>query len=401
MKPFTLPLLLALPLLSPATLAGSAIEQRMEYLEQRLLLLEARVQQQATELQEKEAQLARLQKETTEEAPGKPAWAHPGVTIEGALELEAYHSIPYAGPNENDLAVASAVLALNASIAPWLEGEISLLYEEDETPLEVDTATITLAPVDRNWRITAGQTYVPFGTYESMMLSDPMTLELGEARETALIATYQGNGLQGTLYAFNGDNRKGEENRIDNWGATLGYQYESDTRTAQVAIGFINDLGESDALQELLAGTSEGLVADHTGAWTANISYSEGPFTLMGEILAARDRFQPDEMQWNGAGAKPQAWNIEAGVHFDLAGYASTLAVGYQQSRQALALGLPARRTSATLSLALMENVSLSFEWQHERDYDAADSAIDEANEPVAGTGKTADTLTTQLAIGF
>ena len=47
------------------------------------------------------------------------------------------------------------------------------MYEEDDTDLEVDVATITIADPDGPWFVTGGQQYLPFGAFETNMVSGP------------------------------------------------------------------------------------------------------------------------------------------------------------------------------------------------------------------------------------
>ena len=103
-------------------------------------------------------------------------------------------------------------------------------------------------------------------------------------------------------------------------------------------------------------------------------------------------------MRFNGGNAEPRAWNLEAGYSFELAGRESTLAVGYQESSEAIALGLPETRTSVALAVALMENTSLAFEWAHDEDYATTDT---DAVTGAAGSGEESDTVTVQLAVEF
>jgi len=69
--------------------------------------------------------------------------------------------------------------------------------------------------------ITAGQIYVPFGAYETNMVSEPLTLELGETRETSLQVGFVKGDFAGSVYAFNGDNEKNGDSKIKSWGANL------------------------------------------------------------------------------------------------------------------------------------------------------------------------------------
>ncbi len=391
------------------------LEERMAQLEALVQHLQDQVaaqgkviEQQAKTIQNQEAELAatperlnRLEEQVAEQqaAPADTGggWFQ-SVELSGLVEVEAYHTDDPYDPDpdlqEDDITLATVELGIMAQVNDWTRAEIVLLHEEDETDLEVDVGIITLADPDGPWFVTAGQFYVPFGAFESHMISDPLTLEIGETRESAVQAGFERGLFGGSLYVFNGDNKKddGRDDRIDNWGANLGLAHEADGMTVAAGVGYINDIGDSDSLQDQVnnnLGSND--VRDHVGGWTANAHVGIGPFALIGEYLAATDRFEAGELPFATRGAKPRAWNAEAGYGFDLFGKDSTLALAYQGTKEALDLGLPKRRWLLGWSIGILENTALSFEWAHDKDYSNSDG----------GTGGNADTFTTQLAVEF
>jgi len=50
--------------------------------------------------------------------------------------------------------------------------------------------------------LTAGKMYVPFGNFESNMIQDPVTLEIGETRESAGQVGFEHSGFYGSAYAL-------------------------------------------------------------------------------------------------------------------------------------------------------------------------------------------------------
>ncbi len=57
------------------------------------------------------------------------------------------------------------------------------------------------------------------------MLSDPLALNIGEIRVTALVASYSTNGFSASVFTFQSD----ASNDIDSFGAVLGYDQSSFT----------------------------------------------------------------------------------------------------------------------------------------------------------------------------
>lgn len=334
-------------------------------------------------------------------ADSAPTW-YRNIEIAGLIEVEASYLSPYEGDSESDIVLATAELGIRSQVNDWVEAGISFLYEQNETDLEVDTAYLTLGNADASpLFLTAGQVYVPFGVYETNLVSDPLTLNIGEARETALQLGFEQSGFSGSLYVFNGDNKVKGKDRVEGWGANLGFGQESDDLSWSVGAGYINDLGDSDTLHESI---NDNRVAgaeidpdlsidptDRTGGWTLNAAASFGPFSLIGEYLSATDRFDPASLDFKDRGARPSAWNIEAGYSFSLLGRESVAAVAYQGTREALALELPKERWLLGWSIEIFDRTSLGLEWARDRDYSARDG----------GTGKSADTFTAQLAVEF
>lgn len=370
--------------------AGPTLEERVAAMEQRIRYLEKRVSVQEQVISDKDREIAILRDENGEATAGG-GWFQK-VEIGGLVEVEVAHSDPEGGDATSDITLATVELGLATQVNDWVGAEVVLLHEEDDTDLEVDVGTITVSPPDRNWFATAGQFYVPFGSFETHLISDPLTLEVAETRESSIQFGFESNGFGGSAYVFNGDNKKGGDDQVDNWGAHVFAATEMESVSASVGAGYINDIGDSDALQDAInANLTNNDVQDHVGGWTVAAMLESGPFSLIGEYVAASDSFRMAELPWGGAGAEPKAWNLEAGYGFQLAGREAVFAVAYQGTEEALAIELPETRWLAGLSVEVVDSTALSIEWAHDEDYDVADG----------GTGQSTDTLTAQLAVEF
>jgi hypothetical protein len=407
MKRTALAIAMSLTFASMPTMAGE-LEDRVQRLEQMLQRLQSQVDEQGSIIARQDQTIQRQGKTIEQQADvideqrkqlaapkeGTGGGWFQSVEMGGVVEVEASHTDPYEGDSENDLVLATVEVGISAQINDWTSAEIILLHEEDDTDLEVDVGTITIADPNAPWFVTTGQFYLPFGAFESNMISDPLTLEVAETRESALQVGYDNGRFNGSLYAFNGDNKKdnGDKNRIDNWGANLNFVHEGESMNFGAGVGYINDIGDSDTLQDQInANLGSNDVDDHVGGWTVNAMAESGPFTIIGEYVRASDDFELAELPFDTSGAQPKAWNAEVGYGFTFMGRDSTVAAAYQGTREALDLGLPKRRTLLGWSINIMENTALSFEWAHDKDYSTSDG----------GTGDDADTITTQLAVEF
>ncbi len=362
-------------------LAQETIEERLANMERRIQYLEERVAAQDEVIVEKDRQLAKLSGQ-------KDGWFN-SVEIGGLVEVEAAYVDPSGGDEESDVTVAEVKLGVAAQITDMVDAEVVLLHEEDDTDLEVDIATISIGP------FTAGQYFVPFGVFESNFISDSMTLELGETRETALQFGMESGGLHGAVYAFNGDLNEDGDSEIDSFGAAVGYSAEGEGMKFGLNLSYISDIGDSDNLQELVTDNlgEDGTYSDQVSGWSASASLRFGNLTLLAEYLGATEDFEMGEMEFEGEGAEPTSYMVEAALDFELAGKPATFALGYQETDEAASLELPEERFLVGLSVEMMDGVALAVEGAFDEDY-----GDPETNDYSGGD---ADIVTFQLATEF
>ena len=343
-------------------------------------------------LQEQEKILSETQKqqETLSEVAEKLKVINDHVTISGLVEVEAFKSDGYDGEDESDITLATVELGFDVNLQKYVSAHILFLWEEDDTePVDVDEGYIYLGnteffPV----YFQVGKLYVPFGNFESNMISDPLTLELGETRESAAVLGFESHGFYGAAYAFNGDvDEKGDDNEVKCYGFNGGYAFEKDDFSLDVGAGWINSIAASDNLADMLPGEIE----DYVAGWTAHAIVAWKGFQIVGEYLAATDDFEAGEMAWKNGGAEPEAWNLEAAYSFAVKGHETIFSLAWQGTDEALALELPEDRYMGCLSVGIIEGLTFSLEYAHDEDYSKGDG----------GTGDNADTVTTQLSLEF
>lgn len=285
------------------------------------------------------------------------------VEIGGLLEIEASHSKTDGTPSTSDLTVASVALGIGAKINDKVSAETTLLYENDD--LGVDSATITLSQTDGPWSVIAGKQHTAFGRFETQLVSDPLTLDVGETAETVAALHYDADGLIASAFVFKGTNNKNGNGKIDHFGASLGYGVARDDISANAAIGYLNDISDSDGIQDALSSNDN---VDYVAGWIASASVNSGPVTVIGEYVTASQAIA------GLSNAKPSAWNLEAGYGFEAFGKDAVFAVAYQGSKDASALDIAEKRWLAGMSFELMENTGLGVELASETAYDGTDS---------------------------
>lgn len=316
------------------------------------------------------------------------------VTLSGVVEMEAASAEDFDGNDTNDITLATVELGLDAEITEWMNAHLLLLWEEDDTePMDLDEGTVTLGNLEKfPLYLTAGKMYVPVGAFESNMISDPLTLKLGENSESAAQIGFEASGFYGSFYAFNSDiNEIGDDDEIKSFGADAGYGLENGNMSLDLGVGWINNIASADNLGGYFDDFDISDVQDYAAGLTAHLTLGYGPFLVIGEYLGALDAFQVDELAFNGRGAEPSAWNFEVAYTREIKGKETTFAVGLQKTNEALALELPEERILASIGVGIWKNTSLALEYLHDEDYSVADG----------GTGNDANAATAQLAVEF
>ena len=212
----------------------------------------------------------------------------------------------------------------------------SWLYEEYiddvETPLEIDEAYVNWhALPDDKLNIIAGKQYLPFGNFETAMITDPLTLELGETRQDkAVLANSKHNNLSTAAYSFKGENKNG-------YGLTVGYE----TEKAKLGVDYQTNLREADAAALALHGST-----------------TLGKTTVRAEHMSALQAFED--------GSKPAASRIEA--NYDL-NNDHIIAAQYQKTKDAEALELAKTTYGIAYRQPLYKDITGAVELQQTKDY--------------------------------
>ncbi len=313
--------------------------------------------------------------------------------VGGWLDAEGVYRHLDTGDNTSGVGVAEAVLGVEAAINDWIGGEVGLLYEtvniglddgKDGTNTRVDVAILTIGAPEGTWSFAVGRQYAPFGVFATNLISDPLTLELGEANDLVLQFGLSSGRLHGSIFGFYGDNDSN-----GGYGAVTGYSLERREIEFGLHSSYISDIGASDNLQGVIA-DSRGVNADVPG-WIASTELGYKDLSLIGEYVAARERFADREVEFAGRGAQLSSWLLEAACDVGIAGKEARVVVGYQGTSEALALELPVQRLLAGFSVGLAEWFTSTVEWARDEDYASKDG----------GSGEQVNTITVQFAAKF
>ena len=280
---------------------------------------------------------------------------------EGLIELRGQYTEPEDGRAESDLLLRAAELSATLGLGrPGYRASATLLYEEpeDEAGIVVDEAFVEAAPPQAPWRARAGRFFLPVGAYGTALVTDPLTLELGETGPEALEVGIGDETLGAAAYALNGGHTEGAE-RVDTWGAYL----RGETAWGGVRLagegGWLSHLGASDGLSEIDKGS------EAVGAWHAGVTVSYQAVTLQAEHVGATEPFAADAFSEAGEALEPTASRGELVVDWaPLAELPLETALGYEETSEAGMLDLPERRQSAVLAWQGLAPLELALEWR-------------------------------------
>ena len=301
-----------------------------------------------------------------------------GITLSGVIEVEAaYTDDDREDGDTSDITLATVELGVDIKPVKHVSGHILFLFEEDDTePVEVDQGFIRLDGEDKlPLFLQAGRQYVPFGYFESHFISDPLTLELGETRESSVVAGYSSDIFEFSLGVFNGDVEETGENddHIDGYVASATYTLPGENAVGLVAgVSYISNIGESDNLEgeDGIDVDADNTIDDHVPGVAAFISanYKEKVFLEL-EYVTATDEFEAGELAFDGGmEAQPSAYNVELTYLFTDRLEAGVRVGGADDAGDFL----PETLYGAIVNYALFENLSLGLEYQY-GEFDTAD----------------------------
>jgi hypothetical protein len=312
------------------------------------------------------------------------------INISGVIEVEAAHeSMDFNDPEENDtdssdIALATVELGIDAKINKHVSGHALLLWEEDDTePVDIDEGYITLSGEDViPLYLSAGKMYVPFGSFNSHFINDPITLEIGETRESAVRAGFANDMFDISLSLFNGDIDKiNDDDKISTFVGSAVFTLPEEVAPdlgLSMGVSYISNMADSDGIE----GEISGPITDSVGGLGIFLSASfKETFFVEAEYISATDRFAPGELGFDdGMAYEPSAYNLEFAWALN---DALELAVRYEGSDDLGAL-MPEKQFGIAASYNLFKNTSIGLEFMtgeyengDERDLISAQLAVE------------------------
>src|SRR3990167_10273579 len=322
-------------------------------------------------------------------APREPYHSH--LLLSGVVETQVNYINRGGKPSTSNIDVSNASLdAFMLGPSDWILGFMEFSYDNakpsdnsytvSNSRLFVNKAFVTLGNLhDSPYYGTFGKYYVPFGAYSSLMITDVLTKSMMRTKANAITLGVKepgANAFFGSLYVFRGDSHAASVSKLNNGGVNIGYNYKTGFFHGNFGAGVIANIADSSGFQ-VGNGFSQYEQISHRvpGVDLRGVFALGEHMDVIVEYLSATTAFNPNDMSFNGQGAKPWALDTELAYTFTIFdNKPSTIAVGYQKTNQALSLGLPLNRYSLVLNTSLLRNTLESIELRRDLNYAASDT---------------------------
>jgi hypothetical protein len=168
------------------------------------------------------------------------------------VQLEIKASYEKQGTNEtSDLVLDGLELAFDVIANEWLEGHLLLSHEEEDDgddTIVVDEAFLRFGGTDdQPYYAEVGRMELPFGEYNTHFIEDAILQFIGETKDDALTAGYEGDLLEVGASVFQGDTEG--DDTIDEF---IVFAKLDPTDSIECGVYWMSDIGESDELSVII-----------------------------------------------------------------------------------------------------------------------------------------------------
>ena len=227
--------------------------------------------------------------------------------------------------------------------------------------------------------LTIGQTFVPFGQYNSYNgFNDPLTKVLFRTLATDATVGYYDNRFLGQFFFFKGDSHADSGNNINNYGFNIGAHYDIGKAKNFLQVSYMRNIGDALGFQLAFGNSRNTNILRHVvSGIDINGSTQIGDhWFFVYEYISALRRFSPVDAGYSTnsgksfKGARPQAFDLEASYQFDIGEKPAGISLGWSHSYQAVGFNLPKWRTNLTFTVYIFKGTLLSLEYMHNELYD-------------------------------
>jgi hypothetical protein len=240
------------------------------------------------------------------------------IAFSGTLETEITSETEKTATSTTttNITTPTVEFAIEGTVNDRVTGTMVFKWEEGATTyLDVDEAFFTINLSDA-MSITTGKLAIPFGNYGTFMVSDPMTLEIGEINQSVFSVSGGNDMFSVTAGTFNGDigTMSDKEDKIGI--AYIAAEFAPEEGKIKGGVSWVSSISESGLSEEITkvnATTTESATDSLVAGLAAYVNAEVAGIGIQAEYVSASSNYKASELDFAGAEkAKPLAWNLEA-----------------------------------------------------------------------------------------
>ena len=368
---------------------------------------------------------------------------HAHLLLSGLIEGQASVKSGGTGADTSDIDLTSAKLdAYILGPSSWTSALMTFAYDNNtgattgvittqhrvaNSRVFIDKAFITIGDFTKSpFYGSIGQMYLPFGTYSTNLVTSPLTKTLARVKDRALLLGYQGQGPDAfytSAYLFKGDSYMPSTiKKINNGGINVGYRFKREQYNSDFGAGVIGNIADSVGMQDT---NNQPLFGGFGNTFNSCGPLGTGPcgneqlvhrvpaydlrglfaigkrWNFIAEYIRSATHFSVNNLSYNSHGAQPQALNTELAYTFTVFNRPASIVGGYGMTKEALAIGLPAKRYSLVVNTSIWRDTLQSLELRHDIDYGTMVTSTGQGILGPTGTGRSDNVITAQFDIYF
>lgn len=306
-----------------------------------------------------------------------------------------------AATSNNNVGNANNLGSANGVRGTRLNGHYSNAYSNPNT-LRIEQGFITFGNFDQNpVFVRVGKGFKDYGQYNIHPITRSLAQSLTEINATSAdLGFITQNGISGSIYAMDNPVKKSTDAHSKYMmGLALAWDQISDQLGWEIGGGYISSLTAVNDVGNIVGnginGTTTAGYVGNVGAVELHGHLNSGPYGIAAVYTTALQHFNtanvPSKLVAAATGAKPWAADVQASFSYNAWSKDQTLYVGYQASRDTMALLLPSSRWIAGVGVNMWRNTNIGVEFAHDIAYNATDG----------GTGENSNTLALRAAVQF
>ncbi|HPE84914.1 MAG TPA: LbtU family siderophore porin [Chlamydiales bacterium] len=319
---------------------------------------------------------------------------NPHVMLSGKVEGTGFISEDPTGRPQSGINLTGAELDMLIAYKA-ITGFMVIQYEDFPNPvinsrlatnnLFLDVAFVTIGDLNVfPMYTTIGQTFVPFGQYNSYNgFNDPLTEILFRVLAQDATIGYYDNRFLGQFYFLQGESHADSGNNINNFGLNLGVHFNPGITKNLFQAGFIRNIADGLGFQVAFANTRNTNKLKHVVPglnFNGSTQIGDHWFFVYEFNTALRPfAIQDAGYSTNGGktfkGARPLAFDVEASYQFNIGERPSGIALGFSETFQSVGFNVPKWRLDLTYSVYIFKGALLSIEYMHNKLYGKNDVA--------------------------